>query len=71
MPFQLKISSDFNAFLHLQLKGFSTSASPRIPACVTRPSPLVGGVWARDYSVYTLYQTPPPLWVGSLVLRLE
>jgi len=38
------------AFLHLQLQGFSTSsASPRNRACVTRPSPLVGGVWARDY----------------------
>jgi len=36
------------AFLHLQ--GFSTSASPRNRACVTRPSPLVGGVWARDYA---------------------
>ena len=34
------------AFLHLQLQGFSTSASPRNLACVTRPSPLVGGVWA-------------------------
>ena len=35
-------------FLHLQLQGFSASASPRNRACVTRPSPLVGGVWARD-----------------------
>ena len=37
-----------DAFLHLQLQGFSTSASPRNRACVTRPSPVVGGVWARD-----------------------
>ena len=37
------------AFLHLQLQGFSTSACPRNRACVTRPSLLVGGVWARDY----------------------
>jgi len=37
------------AFLHLQLQSFSASASPRNWACVTRPSPLVGGVWARDY----------------------
>ena len=37
------------AFLHLQLQGFSTSASPRNQACVTRPSPLVGGVWSWDY----------------------
>ena len=37
------------AFIHLQLQGFSASASPRNRACVTRPSPLVGGVWAQDY----------------------
>jgi len=36
------------AFLHLQLQGFSTSASPRNQACVTRPSPILGGVWAQD-----------------------
>ena len=33
------------AFLHLQLEVFSTSASPRVRACVTRPSPLIGKVW--------------------------
>jgi len=41
------------AFLHLQLQGFSTSTCPRNQACVTRPSPLVGGVWARDYLLST------------------
>jgi len=39
------------AFLHLQLQGFSAFASPRNRAYVTRPSPLVVGVWARDYLV--------------------
>jgi len=29
---------------HLQLQDFSTSRSPRIWVCDTRPSPLVGGV---------------------------
>ena len=42
------------AFIHLQLQGFSASASPRNRACVTRPSPLVGGVWARDYHLSTM-----------------
>jgi len=40
------------AFLHLQLWSFSTFDSPRNRACDTRPSPLVGGVWARDYGNY-------------------
>jgi len=34
------------AFLYLQLQGFSAFASPIDWACVTGPSPLVGGVWA-------------------------
>jgi len=42
------------AFIHLQLQGFSTSTSPRNRACVTRPSPLVGGVWARGYHLSTM-----------------
>jgi len=33
------------AFLHLQLQGFSISASPKFWVCDTRPSHLVGGVW--------------------------
>jgi len=41
------------AFLRLQLQGFSTSTSARNRACVTRPSPLVGGGWARDYCFAT------------------
>jgi len=36
------------AFLHLQLQGYSTSASIRIWFCDTRPSPLVGGDWEQD-----------------------
>jgi len=35
-------------FAFLQLQGFSASTSPRNRACVTRPSSLVGAVWARD-----------------------
>ena len=26
----------------------------RSPACVTRPSPLVGGIWAQDYCIHML-----------------
>ena len=39
------------AFLHLQLQCFSASASPRNQACVTRPSPLVGGSGHETTSV--------------------
>jgi len=39
------------AFLHLQLQGFSTFTSPRIWACDTRPSLLVGGAW-NETSIY-------------------
>jgi len=42
-------------FLHLQLQSFSSSASPRIQACDTRPPPLVGGVWERDYTLSWVY----------------
>jgi len=35
-------------FAFLQLQGFSASASTRNQACASRPSPLVGGVWAQD-----------------------
>jgi len=36
------------SFLHLQLQGFSTSASQRNRACVSRPSPFVDGVWEHE-----------------------
>jgi len=37
------------AVLHLLLQGFSTSTCPRVLACDTRTSPLVGGVLEQDY----------------------
>jgi len=66
-------------FLHLQ------AASPRVQTCVTRPSPLVGGMWGPRLQVLHLstgtcywhsrfspeFDSPPPPSVHTSVSQEE